>query len=59
MDTEKTIRQFVNEAVSSSEMEGLHVDEICKEMCYLLLKNEITLDQYIEYANRKFAVSVK
>lgn len=42
-----SLDQAIDNAIASVEMEGLTVDEQCKEWCRRLLNKEITMDEYI------------
>ena len=47
-----TIDQSIADAVASVEMEGLHVDDDPKDWCRMLLRHEITLEQYLLHAKQ-------
>ena len=50
------IQKCIRTATSSLEMEGFNVEEQSKKLCEKLLKNEITLKQYIDFAKSKAGV---
>lgn len=45
-----SIEKAIANATASLEMEGFTVDEQTKEWCRQLLNNEITIEQYVEFA---------
>ena len=42
------LRKAMDSAEASINMEGLHVSELCKELCEKLLKKEITFEEYMK-----------
>lgn len=54
--SELQIRKSIKTAAFSLEMEGFKVDEQSVSLCEKLLKNEITLKEYIEIAKSKAGV---
>lgn len=50
------IEKAINNAAASVEMEGLHVDEECKEWCREVLRNEITMDEYMKRLLEKVGI---
>ena len=43
-----TVERAMDIAAASLEMEGLHVDERCREWCKKVINGEITMEEYIE-----------
>lgn len=43
-----TLQKAMDNAEASIRMEGLHVSELCKELCAKLLKKEITFEEYMK-----------
>ncbi|MBQ7356322.1 MAG: antitoxin VbhA family protein [Clostridia bacterium] len=46
--SESAMKKAMKNAEASVNMEGLCVPDYSKELCEKLLKNEITLDEYIK-----------
>ena len=42
------LKKAMDNAEASINMEGLHVSELCKELCEKLLKKEITFEEYMK-----------
>lgn len=42
------LQKAMNNAEASINMEGLYVSEFCKELCEMLLKKEITFEEYMK-----------
>ncbi len=55
---EKNIEQAIANAVASVEMEGNHIDEQCKEWGRQLLRDELSVDEYIQRVLKKDGVPV-
>lgn len=53
------IEKAIKNASASSEIEGLHIDEESKAWCRKLLKNEITIEQYIIFVVTRAGVNVQ
>lgn len=53
-----SIEKAIKNACASSEIEGLTVDEESKAWCRKLLKEEITMEQYIRFVITKAGVIV-
>lgn len=43
-----TIENMLDSAVASIEMEGFHIKNEYKEWCLQYMRNEITMEQYIQ-----------
>ncbi|MEE0957152.1 MAG: hypothetical protein UH734_03575 [Ruminococcus sp.] len=54
---EQALNQMIESAASSVEMEGYSIDSQSKTWCKQLIKNEITMSEYIELVKRKAGVS--
>ncbi len=55
IDKEK-IEKAINNSLASIEMEGFYIDEECKEWCRQLMRNEITMDEYIERVKKQAGI---
>lgn len=55
IDKEK-IEKAINNSLASIEMEGFYIDEECKEWCRQLMRNEITMDEYIERVKKQVGI---
>lgn len=49
MNGNKPIEQIIENAAASVEMEGYTIDSKSKEWCQKLLRNEITIQEYIYF----------
>lgn len=56
MDGNKPIEQIMENAAASVEMEGYTIDSKSKEWCRKLLRNEITMQEYILLIKKKAGV---
>lgn len=56
---EQALNQMIESAASSVEMEGYSIDSQSKTWCKQLIKNEITMSEYIELVKRKAGVTSK
>lgn len=56
MDGNKPIEQIIENAAASVEMEGYTIDSKSKEWCRKLLRNEITMQEYISLIKEKTGV---
>ena len=54
--SEKTISLAIENAARSVEMEGFSVDEQTKKECRRLIRNEITLSEYIDFAKKRAGI---
>ena len=52
----KPIEQIIENAATSVEMEGYTIDSKSKEWCQKLLRNEITMQEYISLVKKKAGV---
>jgi hypothetical protein len=52
----KPIEQIMENAAASVEMEGYTIDRKSKEWCQKLLRNEITMQEYISLIKKKAGV---
>lgn len=50
------IEKAIENAAASVEMEGFHIDEQCREWGRQLLKDEITMNEYIQRVMKKDGV---
>ena len=57
MNGNKPIEQIIENAAASVEMEGYTIDSKSKE-CQKLLRNEITMQEYISLVKKKAGVKV-
>lgn len=55
--SEFEIEKAIRTATASLEMEGFSIDEQNKELCRMLLRKEITMEQYIELLKQKVGVT--
>lgn len=55
--SDKQIKTAIKNAVSSLAMEGMSVDEQTKKWGEMLLKNEITMNDYLTLVKNKAGVS--
>lgn len=53
MNGNKPIEQIMENAAASVEMEGYTIDSKSKEWCRKLLRNEITMQEYISLIKKK------
>lgn len=53
MNGNKPIEQIMENAAASVEMEGYTIDSKSKEWCQKLLRNEITMQEYISLIKKK------
>lgn len=51
-----SIENAIKNAAASVEMEGYHIDEQSKIWCRQLLRNEISMEEYIELVKIKAGV---
>ncbi len=56
MRNEDEIERAIRNSAASIEMEGFHIDEECKEWCRQLMRNEITMDEYIERVKKQAGI---
>lgn len=56
MYDEDAIERAIRNSAASIEMEGFHIDEECKEWCRQLMRNEITMDEYIERVKKQAGI---
>ena len=56
MGNKKDIEKIISNAAASIEMEGLHVEEEYKEWCRQVLRNEITMDEYMRRLLEKVGI---
>lgn len=56
--SEFEIEKAIKTATASVEMEGFFIDEQNKDLCRMLLRKEITMEQYIELLKQKVGVGV-
>lgn len=56
MNGNKPIEQIIENAAASVEMEGYAIDSKSKEWCRKLLRNEITMQEYISLIKEKAGV---
>lgn len=54
--SDKRIEQAIESAAASMKMEGFQVDQQCVDLCRRLLKDEITMGEYISAVTGKKAV---
>ena len=52
-----SIDKAIENAVASIEMEGFSIDEHSKDLCRMLLNNEISMEQYISLIKQSVGVS--
>lgn len=52
MNGNKPIEQIMENAAASVEMEGYTIDSKSKEWCRKLLRNEITMQEYISLVKK-------
>lgn len=50
------IEKAIKNASASIEMEGFYIDEQSKAWCRMLLKREITIEEYIKLVKQKAGV---
>lgn len=55
--SEFEIEKAIKTATASLEMEGFSIDEQNKDLCRMLLRKEITMEQYIELLKQKVGVT--
>lgn len=55
--SEFKIEKAIRTATASLEMEGFSIDEQNKDLCRMLLRKEITMEQYIELLKQKVGVT--
>ncbi len=55
--SEFEIEKAIRTATASLEMEGFSIDEQNKDLCRMLLRKEITMEQYIELLKQKVGVT--
>lgn len=55
--SEFEIEKAIRTATASLEMEGFTIDEQNKDLCRMLLRKEITMEQYIELLKQKVGVT--
>ena len=53
----KSYDKAIENAVASVEMEGYTIDSKSKEWCQKLLRNEITMQEYISLVKKKAGVT--
>ena len=53
---DKDIERAIENAAASVEMEGYHINEQCREWGRLLLRDEITMNEYIQRVMQKSGV---
>ena len=44
-----SLQKAMDNAEASINMEGLYVDDLCKEFCEKLLNNEMTFEEYLKW----------
>ena len=44
------LQKAMDNAEASINMEGLHVSDMCKDLCKKLLEKEITFEEYIKFS---------
>ena len=54
----ETIEKIIANSDASLRMEGLIMDDDCKEWCRKLLRKEINYEEYLQYAKRRIGVKV-
>ena len=59
MNGNKPIEQIMENAAASVEMEGYTIDSKSKEWCQKLLRNEITMQEYISLVKKKAGVKAQ
>lgn len=55
--SEFKIEKAIRTATASLEMEGFSIDEQNRDLCRMLLRKEITMEQYIELLKQKVGVT--
>lgn len=54
--SDEQIERSIESAAASIKMEGFQIDPRCVDLCRKLLRNEITMDEYISAVTGKKAV---
>lgn len=54
-----SIEKAIKNAAASVKIEGFQIDTNCIDMCKKLLRNEISLDQYINHVKQKSGINTQ
>jgi hypothetical protein len=57
MSHEESINRSIANAAASLEMEGFRVDDECKDWCRLVLKNQMSKEEYLSLLLKKAGVT--